>query len=81
MSERVFEVEDTCILQEDVVRDYGTIPKGTIVELMEKYQGLLEIHYDVRTLACSECPLIVTASEISIDILKDHDEVFPPIDR
>ena len=37
MSDRVFEVEDTCILTEDVERDFGTVPKGTIIEIMEKY--------------------------------------------
>lgn len=81
MSEKVFEVEDTCILKEDVERDFGVIPKGTIVEIMEKYQGSLGIHYDVQTLAYNDCPLIVKVREVPIDILIDHDELYPPVDR
>ena len=81
MSDRVFEVEDTCILTEDVERDFGTVPKGTIIEIMEKYAGNLGIHYDAKTLACSGCSIIVTIHEVSIDILQDHDDVYPPIDR
>ena len=41
-----FEVSDTCVLQEDVVREFGTIPEGTIVELTNKYRGPLGVHCD-----------------------------------
>ena len=81
MAEVVFEVEDTCILREDVERDYVKLPEGTIVEIMKKYQGNLGIHYDVQTLACSHCPLLVSVKEVPLDILQDYDEVYPSIDR
>lgn len=81
MAEMVFEVEDTCILREDLERDYVKVPEGTIVEITKKYQGKLGIFYDVQTLACATCPLIVKIQEVPLDILQDYDEVYPSVDR
>lgn len=76
-----FEVGDTCVLQEDVVREFGTIPEGTIVELTDKYRGSLGVHYDAQALACKSCSLIVKLKEVPLGILKDYGEVYSSFGR
>lgn len=73
-----FKVGDICILRESVNREYGTIPKDQVVEIKRRFPKNKRLHYDVETLPCDSCGLIINAKDIGIELLQDYDEVFPP---
>ena len=63
------------------MREFGTIPEGTIVELTDKYRGPLGVHCDADKKSCKSCPLIVKLKEVPLGIRKDYDEVYRAFGR
>ena len=73
-----FKVGDICIVRKSINRDYGTIPKGEVVEIKRRFPLKKQLHYDIETLPCQFCERIINAKDIHISLLQDYDEVFPP---
>ena len=73
-----FQVGDVCIIRESVKRKYGTIPKGQIVEIIRRFPKNKVLHYDITTLPCKSCGLIIKVFDVSLELLQNYDEVFSP---
>jgi len=72
-----FEVGDLCITLVPIKRNFGTVPEGTTVEIKRKFVRSKKIHYDVETLPCKDCALIVKIGTVAIDLLEDYEISHP----
>ena len=68
-----FKEGDVCVTTEKVKRNYGTIPEGVTVEIKRRFERNKVIHFDVRTLPCKSCKLILKISAVPITALEDYE--------
>lgn len=69
---------DIAVLMEDIERNYGILPEGTEVELLERYMKKDVAMWHVQTLNCKSCGLLIKA-HVAEGILGDYDEIHPPV--
>ena len=68
-----FKEGDICVTTENVKRNYGTIPAGVTVEIKRRWERKGVLHFDVTTLPCKSCSLILKISAVPITALEDYE--------
>lgn len=72
-----FDVGDLCVTVVPIKRNWGKLPVGTAVEIKRKFIRNKVIHYDVKTLPCDRCELILHVASVAIDLLEDYENKYP----
>ena len=68
-----FKESDICVTTEPIKRNYGTIPAGVTVEIKRRWERKGVLHFDVVTLPCKSCKLILKISAVPITVLEDYE--------
>ena len=72
-----FEEGELCVTLAPLKRNFCVIPEGTTVEIKRKFLRSNKLHYDVETLPCMKCNLILKIATVSIDLLEDYEVTHP----
>ena len=68
-----FQVGDICVITEPVKRTFFTISEGTVVEIKRRFPKQGQLCFDVITLPCKSCNLVVKVKDVPIISLEDYE--------
>lgn len=68
-----FQEGDFCVTTEKIVRNYGVIGEGTIVEVKKRNKGKDGPVFDIETQPCKSCLTIILMRDVPMDKLEDYE--------